>query len=474
MINQIASKARDIQVAQIGLDVSSQNLAHAGDINYARKHVQLSDNITIQEGNLLIGTGVHIEGIYDARDAYLDTQVLQSSMDIGVLNGRYQGLKAIQNGLEENIDRRLDAPNLAGAVGFNTMPLGISKSMDDFFSSISRWAGTPTLLMTKEQVLSNAQLLAKNFNRVDTYLNQVSEDANASMTQAVSKVNDLLDHIALINQDIIRLEIGSPGAALDLRGQRQIHLEELGALIGFSVSESDLNSSAIKISTKDSSGNEIVLLDAAECFGPLEVTGSDVVSNGSILAINKGSISGYQSTLQSDVLNARSFLDSIAGQLVQSVNGIYNPSSAASEYFFDPSGVTAATFSVDANLNAQGLKSSQTALSGANEIALSLEGLYEYAFSTTSGDLINGTFLDAYSAGVTNVAQEIHTIEVQIGAVEMLHEQLTEDRTNKIGVSYEEELASLMTYSHLFQANLKVLYTFSECLDRLLQLVDKL
>lgn len=457
-----------MQVAQRGLGVSSHNLAHASDVNYARQRLEIRDSGTIREGDILVGTGVHVEKLSDARNAYIDSQILQSHMDVGLYKSRFEGLTAIENSLGESIDRRLDSPDLTGAIGANKMPLGISKSIDDLFGSFSKWAALPGVLPPKETMLANARLLASDFNRASNHLEKASANAQTGLTQAVSRASQMLDQLASINKEIMSLEGIKSGSALDLRGARQTLLEDLGQLIGFKVEPSSINLNALKLSTLDASGNEVLLVDAAASFGPLSVSGGDVLLDGVTLSINRGSIAGLQSVIKTDVPGAQNSLDVFASHFVKSVNTVYNPNGTAGEDFFDPNGLEASTMKVDPSLSIVSLRSSTTGLPGGNDIAFALEELRSKRFSISGGDPIEGTLSEAYGSLVSTLGQQLNVTKTQLEASQSLADRLSEDRTNDSGVSYEEELASLMSFSHLFQANLKVLNICDSCLDEII------
>lgn len=473
MFNQIHRSGLDAQVAQRGMQIAAHNLAHASNPEFAAQSVALRDGGTIRSGQLLLGTGVRIETLVDKRNAYLDSQVLQSQIDLGALAGEREGLIALQHSFGESLDRRLDAQTLSDAVGNNTSPFGISKSLDELFMSFSKAAANPALTTVKETLLSNAELLVKDFHIVAQKIQKTEDNALGQMAQDLTKVKGKLVEIASLNQEIGRLEGNgvSTSLALDLRGKRQAVLEEVGTLIGIRVEVSEISPSALKLTTYDTNGDEVILVDAVYAVEDFEVQGNEIISNGKTLSLSGGEILGIQTFLKNNIPIAKSSLDHIAESLVTEVNARYNPNNDAGKNFFDATGLTAATIRLDSNLSSATLRSSLSGNGGDNSLFLALEALREVEFQVASGDKINGSIIQAYNSIVVGVGHWIHHNKSQMDTIQSVTDRLIEDRMNRSGVSFEEEYASLTEYSYVFSASLKVMEVCKDCMDTLLRTV---
>lgn len=460
-----------MQVAQRGLTVASHNLSHASDANYARQSIQIRDSGTQYDGDILIGSGAHIEQLVDARNAFLDTQILSLNMDQGLHQSQYDSLSLIENAFGELLDRHTDVSDLSGAMGANTNPMGISKSLDDLFVSFTKWAATPNAIIPKQTVLESAEILSKNFHAVVSHIQDNLDVTQDQMSKDAMSVTELLKKIAGLNKQILDLENSASGQALDVRGERQNLLESLANYLNFKVSPSEIDSKALKLTISDINGNDIVLLDATQSFGPLEVVNDTVLLNGIELSVKKGTLAGYQTVIQKNIPEVTGILDHIANQIVTAVNKIYNPANDPQYFFFDPSGVTAANITLNSDLNANNLRATLTSAQGANEIGLELENLRNQKFFILNGDNIDGTLNEAYSGLLSYTGKLVNDEEIQLSSTINLLDHTKMDRANIMGVSFEEEMSSLMTFSRLYQGNLRVLKVVDECLEQMLNII---
>ena len=75
LLSTIQMASNSLQVQQIGLQVTGQNIANASTPGYSREQVLLEAAPTQQVGGLLLGTGVQIEGIQQEVDQFLNARV---------------------------------------------------------------------------------------------------------------------------------------------------------------------------------------------------------------------------------------------------------------------------------------------------------------------------------------------------------------------------------------------------------------
>jgi flagellar hook-associated protein 1 FlgK len=470
VFNQVQRSSQDAQVAQRGMQVAGHNLAHASDPTYAAQRLALRDGGTIRNGQLLMGSGVRIETLLDLRNEYLDIQVLHSQMELGLFSGQEQGLLSLENSLGEELDRRMDAQQLSDAIGNNATPFGLSKSLDDLFMSFSRMAANPALTTSREIMLSNAQLLVKNFQLTAKRMEQTTSNTVNAMGQGITSIQNILKEAASLNKEINRLEGNgvSTSLALDLRGKRQQLLEDLAQWIDFKVEPSEIAASSVKLTTYDTNGAEVVLLDATYSINDLQISGHEVMSNGKALDLKGGKMAGLQALLKTHIPESQSNLDAIAKQLVVSVNATYNPNQDAGRDFFDGTKLTAKEIALDPNLSTSNIRGSLTGSGTANEIFLALESLKNQEFSLAGGDAVNGTLTEAYHALVVGVGHKIKHNDTQLSIVQSVTDRLGEDRMNRVGVSFEEEFSNLTQYSYVYTASLKVMECCMNCIDKLL------
>jgi flagellar hook-associated protein 1 FlgK len=189
-----------------------------------------------------------------------------------------------------------------------------------------------------------------------------------------------------------------------------------------------------------------------------------VVSAGTTaLVLKGGSINGALTARDGAITDLRTNLDSLAKQLVTSVNAAYNPTSATGN-FFNASGVTASTIALDGTLNATNLKASDGGAAGDNTIAQAVANLASTSF-TTPANAINGTFNQFYSKTVTDLGQALTTTNSHVASQTTIATLVRTQRDAVSGVSLDEESADLIKYQRAFQASSRVIQVIDDLLD---------
>jgi flagellar hook-associated protein 1 FlgK len=166
----------------------------------------------------------------------------------------------------------------------------------------------------------------------------------------------------------------------------------------------------------------------------------------------------------------RTQLNSLARQIVTSVNTAYNPTGTTGN-FFNSAGTTAATIAIDSTVTAANLKASDGGPAGDSTIARAVGNLASRVFSTSSGDYVNGTFSNAYATSVTRLGQALDDSNNRVKDQTNIEKLVRNQRDSVSGVSMDEEMADLMKYQRAFQASSRVVQVIDELLD---QIVNRL
>ena len=281
----------------------------------------------------------------------------------------------------------------------------------------------------------------------------------------VSQANTLIGTIAGLNSQISRFEVNRPGAAVDLRDQRQALLEQLATILP--VESRDLADGQIQLVAKDAGNADIMLLDGSTVNGSVAFTGTGLTggSPATAIALGGGSIHGSLSARDGAVQSLRDNLDLLARQLVTSVNAAYNPSSTAGADFFDPAGLTAATIAVRSGLTGATIVTGSSGAAGDNTLAIAVAGLGTHAFSVGSGDLFDGTIGQFYSRSVSDLAQALSTANSRASDQDKIQQLVRNQRDSVSGVSLDEEMADLVRFQRAFQASSRVFTIIDGLLD---------
>lgn len=438
------------------IETTGKNLANVNNPNYARQRVVYGDRGSVETPDGVQSLGLEVLAVRQLRDVLLDRQLMREIGLSGSLEAEQQALQRAQAGLGQNISGTADVTGSATG--------GISAALDKFFNAFQSLAARPTDMGTRQTLLQQAAILTDSLQEADARLTQVQSDIDAEIGADVTEVNTLLDTIAGLNSQIARFEISRPGAAVDLRDQRQARLEELAAILP--VEARDLGDGQVELVAKDAGNSDIVLLTGPTVNGAVTFTGTALTGGtpATAIALGGGSIQGSLNARDGGVQNLRDSLDLLAEQLVTSVNAAYNPSSVAGADFFEPAGLTAGTIAVRSGLTAAGLVTG-TGAAGDNSIAVAVANVANQNFSTGSGDLIDGTLGQFYSRAVSDLGQSLATATARASDQDKIQQLVRNQRDTVSGVSLDEEMADLVRFQRAFQASSRVFSVVDELLN---------
>lgn len=439
-----------------GIDLSGRNLANVNNPAYARQRVILGDRGTVVTPDGAQSLGLEAMGVQQLRDSLLDRQVTREISLKAAYSAEQQAYSRAQAGLGQNVSS-------AGAVD-GSVSSGLDAAINDFFNAFQGLAARPTDVGERQTLLQKAGILTDRLRLTDSRLAQVQSDLNAQIGTDVADANRLLQTVAELNAQIARVEVGNPGSAVDLRDQRQARIEELAAKLPINVNVT--GAGVMQVSMKDSANADVILVDGATITGPVAFTGTVLTGGASATALvsNSGSIAGALTARNGAVQTLRDNLDLLAGQLVDAVNAVYNPSSTAGADFFDSSGTTAGTIALHSGLTASSLRAG-TGTAGDNSIALAVAAVANKSFSTTGGDAFDGTITQFYSATVSSLGQALSGANARVEDQERIEQLVRSQRDAVSGVSLDEEMAELVKYQRAFQASSRVFNVIDELLD---------
>ncbi|MGH7937819.1 MAG: flagellar hook-associated protein FlgK [Chthoniobacterales bacterium] len=461
LFGDLSAAAQSLSTFSQGVALAGKNIANTTNPAYARQRLELGDLGTIQTPIGPQSMGVQAIGIQQIRDQFLDAQLTREISATSLLQAQQNNLNKAQIDLGVQV-------NLAGdssAIGdISQTTTGIGSSLNDFFNSFSELAANPTDAGAKQVLLEKAGELTSEFNVTDDRLATLQSDITSQVTGDVSTVNGILKDIGDLNNQIQRLEITTPGAAVDLRDQREAKLEQLSQYMNFTAQEVPGTHGQIQITTYDTASNPVVLLDKTNAAtiafdGTNFSTGTPAVT----LGLQSGSLKGQIDVRDGAIQQLRDDIKTTADQVAQAVNQAYNPTGTTGNFFKVPpdSGIIA----LDPTLNFTTLKTSDTGDAGANELALAVAQLATKQFSTGGGDLIDGTISGYVAKTVSGFGETLAGVNDRVDNQTISQQSIRAQRDSVSGVSQDEELTDLMKYQRAFQASSKVINIVDNLLD---------
>jgi flagellar hook-associated protein 1 FlgK len=206
-----------LNAAQMALLATEHNVVNANTPGYSRQTTVQATNVAINTGSGAIGQGVHVVTVKRMYDQYLTAQVNSAQTQVSELDAYY--------GLINQVDNMLADPDA-----------GLSPALQDFFSGVQDVSTNPSLLPSRQSMISSAETLANRFQSIDSTLSQLADQVNGRISDTVNQINTYASQIADINQRVVVAEAAYGQPANDLLDQRDQLVTELNKLIKVSTS----------------------------------------------------------------------------------------------------------------------------------------------------------------------------------------------------------------------------------------------
>jgi flagellar hook-associated protein 1 FlgK len=210
---QIANNA--LIAAQLGLQVTANNVANANTPGYIRQSLVLTPSPTQRYGGVLLGLGVDVAAVIQQTDRFLEERVRNAFSDLS--NSATQEETYVQ--LETLIGELSDTD--------------LSTSLSEFFNSIHDILNQPDSVSVRNLAVLQGRTLTDDIRRLYDRVSQVREDVNKQIHGTADRINGLLHDIARLNVQITVAEGGGAisSDAVGLRDKRSQALSELASII---------------------------------------------------------------------------------------------------------------------------------------------------------------------------------------------------------------------------------------------------
>uniref|UniRef100_A0A7V4LC24 Flagellar hook-associated protein 1 n=1 Tax=Desulfobacca acetoxidans TaxID=60893 RepID=A0A7V4LC24_9BACT len=207
--------ARSLLAEQLGVEVTSHNLANVNTQGYCRQKVNYVTANPVTSPWGLLGTGVKIQGISQAFDPFITAQLNSKS-----------SLLAYYQTLETSLGKTAALFNETEAGGINHL-------LSQFWEALHDLADNPSGLGERQALLARAQTLSEAFNSRAEGLVQQRLSLYQQIPPVLTEINDHAGRIAELNKEIVATEANGQQAN-DLRDRRQLEISQLAQLIGIS------------------------------------------------------------------------------------------------------------------------------------------------------------------------------------------------------------------------------------------------
>jgi flagellar hook-associated protein 1 FlgK len=365
--------------------------------------------------------------------------------------------------------------------------------LNDFFDSMQKIAADPTEPAARSEFITRAQNLVSSVTASYTRVVEAQNNIAIEASSTTDQVNSLSSQIAVLNENISRVEIATSAKANDLRDQRQKLIESLSSVVGIRTSLNPSNASMVDIELTDLNngalptpqflvvgtegggvGASVALsTDTAGGNAPLRIiatgTGSYTITStlggqlGAEVEVSRNQIGtiGTSGTILGN-------LNAFASALITQVNTMHTAG-------FDLSNNAGLAIFTGANITNMAFN---TAITGPGMIAA----------SDTSGQILNGgnandlaQLRELSIAGLGNRSLlEYHRSEVVIkagfnaqqaktnsDAQSIIYASAVQQQNSLSGISIDEEMVNLTSFQRAFEASARFMETLDEMINRI-------
>ena len=440
------------------IETVGRNMANVNNPTYARQRVIFGDVSPTGSASV----GVDVIEVQQVRDVLLDRQLVREKSGAAALEAETAAYERGEAAMGETISSVSD-PSLAATTGSNSL----TNAMAGFFGAARQLSVDPTNSTQKQMFVQTAKTMTERFQFSNDRLAEVQADLTNQVSNDVDKANGLLTTIKELNLMIATQESKTGTKALTLRDQRQARVEDLAQVMNFKTTTLPDAPNQIQITATSASGVDTVILSGGTTLETLAFAGAAlrVVSSNTALTLTGGSTKGHLTARDGALQTLRNSLNLLAKQMVTSVNAAYNPSGTG-QNFFDPAGTNASSIQLASGLTGLNVRASVAGgAAGDSSVAQAISKLDIRSFSSTSGDAINGTMGESYSAAISlfsySLSQSRMRHENQTGVLNAVRGQ----RESVSGVSLDEEAAELMKFQRAYQASARVISVVDQMLD---------
>jgi flagellar hook-associated protein 1 len=201
---------------QRALSTVANNIANVGTDGYNRQDVALTSSQPRDIGNGFIGTGSRFDGVKRQYDAFIESNVRNSSSDL-----------AGQGPLVQFANRVVDV--------LANQNIGLTSSLNAFFASARDLTTSPASIVVRGNFLREAEAVTNSFAQLGKQMVEMDQEVLEGIDVSTQKINALAEQIALVNKQLFRkssVEAQPP----ELLDQRDRLLRDLSQLVRINTS----------------------------------------------------------------------------------------------------------------------------------------------------------------------------------------------------------------------------------------------
>jgi flagellar hook-associated protein 1 FlgK len=462
ILTTLSIGAQSLKNQQLNIHTTGHNISNANIPGFSRQRVELSTEMPLWQGVVLLGQGSKATGVQRVIDRFLEASLLTIHRDLGSAEAERQTMASIQDVFPTNG--------------------GLEATLGAFFNGLSDLANNPAGIGERVNVIGKAETLGENLRHTRELLTASQDNLDDELADTISRVNVLTGQIAELNEQISFTEAGL-AEANDFRDQRQNRVLELVRLTGATVREEANGHLTISVSGLPLvSGSRAATLDSSTRnpagFRQVLFEGSDGLSfDATGLLGSEGKIGTILELRDKRVQAFIGRLDEFAFTLVSVINSQHSlgfdlSGTSGRDFFTSLSSSigAAALVRVDAtiatNPRAIAAAASAATLPGDNRNILALLKLGQLS-NLALGNL---TFQESYSDLLSDLGNQAESAQTKLDFREALLKQTQARREAVSGVSIDEEMTKMISFQRAFEASSLLVQTADEMYYELIEM----
>ena len=429
-----------LRAAQVGVDVTANNVANASTTGYTRQRVELSARQPYQSPVGPVGTGVEVDDVVRLRDTFLDTRVRLATADAAAQDTQATVLSRLETVLGEPDD-------------------GVTTQLNELWAALEDWTLDPTSTANRGLVLDRLSNVAGRFREVATGAEQLLTESRTARGELLAGAQQALQEIADINRQVANA--AEDTVSNELLDHRDLLADEVASLLGATSTLQPDGSMTVQVAGTD--------LVAGPTAATLSVDGDDIEIDGTATPPGSfgGEVGGLQQVIRGDLPEVITALDDVAAQLADSLNaqnaaGFAADGTAGGPLLTYTAGAAASTLEL-ASTDPATLAARGGATSGAYDAtnAIAMADLRTSTTARTDGE----THEAALRAVVVDVGARVAGAERGAAAASEIAITAEVHRTTAHGDSIDEEMVALVQYQRALEANSRVMTAADDMLD---------
>ncbi|WP_286265355.1 flagellar hook-associated protein FlgK [Thalassotalea atypica] len=209
-INLYQTGVSGLLAAQQQLATTGHNIANVNTEGYNRQRAEQQAAVGDPFGNNFLGSGTYIQDVTRIYNQFSYKEQLLATSTLGGAESSHESLNQLN-----------EIMSFSGNAVMN--------SIDRFYQAVNGIADNPSDLGLRSIALTQAEILASDFNSLNENFDQLEKSNNGEIDQIAKQISEISVELAKINEAILQNDsFSTSGQPNDLLDKRDILVTELG------------------------------------------------------------------------------------------------------------------------------------------------------------------------------------------------------------------------------------------------------